>query len=125
MTPKKADTSDRLKHYYIKSGQFRVIHVDGAFGGFGPRQFVNMALFSERKPIPKMTANRIDQDAEVVAEEMVDERDCLDGLVREIECNLVFDIPTALAVRDWLDNKIKEALKSDLFKKGEPSEEKH
>ena len=39
-----------------------------------------------------------------------------DGIIREIECGLVMDIPIAKTLRDWLDDKIKayEELEIDL-----------
>jgi hypothetical protein len=45
---------------FIKSNFFRVIHVDGAFGGLSPNGFVHMALYSERRAIPTKVVHKIE-----------------------------------------------------------------
>ena len=36
-----------------------------------------------------------------------------DGIVREVEANIVFNTETAKAIRQWLDDKIKVLEKAD------------
>jgi len=85
--PKKAKElkvleKDKINFDYIKSNQFRVIRVDGAHGGIAPNGYtIQMALFSERAPIPKRETYKLEQGklGERVA---VEQRD---ALIREVE----------------------------------------
>ena len=44
---------EQLEFHYIKSNQFRVIHVDGGIGSITPKGFIHFALYSERLAIPR------------------------------------------------------------------------
>src|SRR5437660_1297541 len=52
-----------VEFHYIKSPQFRVIHVDGAIGGSAPRGKLFVNIFSERIPIPRRQVFRLNADA--------------------------------------------------------------
>jgi hypothetical protein len=101
MAKTKADSA--LTFNYLKSNFFRVIHVDGAIGGFTPGGFVHMTVYSERVAIPKSTTYEVTK-GEGLGDEI--DRDSLEGIVREMEADLIFNIEAAVALRDWLDNKI-------------------
>jgi hypothetical protein len=95
-----------ISYDYIKGNDFRVIHVDGVWGGNAPNfGRIHMAVFSERWPIPKRTVNRLIAEG-TVGEEIFEERITRNAVVREIEVNLVMDIDTATVMRDWLTDKI-------------------
>lgn len=88
---------------YIKSNYFRVIHVNGAHGGFGPKEnMIQMALFSERNAIPKKETYAIDK-GKLAGLKKSEGRD---AVVREVEVEAIMDFDTAIALRDWLINKI-------------------
>ena len=89
-----------IRFYYLKSNQFRVVHVDGAHGGITPRGFIQMALFSERAPIPRETVQ--DENGREISEKRVERK----GLVREIEIEAIFTLETAKMLRTWLDANI-------------------
>ena len=42
-------------------------------------------------------------------------REGKDGLVREIECGLIMDVQSAIALRDWLDGRIAEYAEYDAM----------
>jgi len=93
-----------VTYNYIKSRSFRVIHVDGAWGGFSPQGRIQMAVYSERPAIPQITVNRVEPDGKLGAELR---REGKHGVVREVEANLVMDEQTAKAVYDWLGERLK------------------
>ncbi len=45
--------SNRIEFHYRKSNYFRVIKVNGAWGGLTPQADVQMSIFSERLPLPE------------------------------------------------------------------------
>ena len=97
---------ERLRFHYIKANQFRVIHVDGAYGGVTPRGLIHMSFYSERYPIPQVTAHYITAEGQL-GDEIPEERVSRDGPIREIEVGVVIDVTTARALVEWLNEKIK------------------
>lgn len=96
---------------YIKGNYFRVIHVDGIFGGNAPHPgIIHMDIFSERWPIPKRSTNQFSPGIGI-GNEILEERISRDAVVREVEAHLVMNIEVATKIRDWLTNKIKKAVK--------------
>jgi hypothetical protein len=97
----------RIRFDFIKSNYFRVIHVEGVFGGNSPRGLINMAVFNERWPIPKQITHEFTDGQS--GEEI--ERTSRDAVVREVEAQLVMNIETAKIICKWLESKIKNAEK--------------
>lgn len=105
-------TKDTISFDYIKSNQFRVIRVDGAHGGIAPkRHAIQMALFSERAPIPKRETYKLEKESLGQRIE-IQERD---AIIREVEVEALMDLETAKAINKWLGEKIK--LASDIEQK--------
>lgn len=102
--------SGELEFDYEKSNYFRVIHVDGAFGGVSPgSRAIHMAVYSERQPIPKKTVQTVQQG--VLGPEILEKRIVRSGIFREIEADLVLSLDAAIALRTWLDSKVIELQK--------------
>lgn len=99
--------SGELKYDYIKSNYFRVIHVDGAWGGITPRLSIRMAVFNERGAIPTQTVQAVSPEG-TVGEEIFEKRASRDSIVREVEADLVMDLATANVLVTWLQDKIKK-----------------
>ena len=97
--------AQRIRFDYIKGNYFRVIHVDGVFGGNAPRGFIHMAVWNERWPIPKQTTHELTTEGKA-GKEILEERVFRDAIVREVEAQIVMDIPTAKKVTEWLQRKI-------------------
>ena len=88
---------------YIKSNQFRVIRVDGVHGGLAPKAHViQMAFFSERRPIPKKETFQLKEGK--LGEQIAKEQ--RDAIIREVEIEALMDLETAKAVSKWLEEKI-------------------
>lgn len=98
------ETPEKVTFSYIKSGQFRVMHVDGALGGITPRGNLHVALYSERPSIPKVMVHRV-EDNVLGPPETVEGRG---GIVREIDADLVMTMQVAEELRDWLTVKLEE-----------------
>jgi hypothetical protein len=96
-----------LEFDFEKSNYFRVIHVDGFFGGVAPAsQLLHIAVFNERQPIPKKVFHPVKDG--VLQPEIMEKRETRTGLFREVEADLVLTLETATALRAWLDEKITE-----------------
>lgn len=96
---------------YIKSYQFRVIRVDGVHGGVTPRaDAVQMALFSERRPIPQKEKYQIERERLGKRVEVQGRK----AIIREVEVEAIMNLDTAKRISDWLKDKIQavEQLKS-------------
>jgi hypothetical protein len=93
---------------FIKSIHFRPISVDGAFGGLSPTgRSIHMTLYSERRALPKKTVHPLSLDGKL-GEEIREKREVREGIIREMEVDAVMDLPTAIALRKWLTDKIQE-----------------
>lgn len=90
----------------IKSNFFRVIYVDGAFGGLSPSGKLHMALFNERLALPTRIVQAIEGDK--LGLEIRGKRQSRDTIVRELEIDVVMDVERAIVIRDWLDDKIRQ-----------------
>ena len=96
-----------IKFDYIKSNQFRVIHVDGAHGGVSPKGLIQMAFFSERAPIPKQETYELEQ-GKLGKRKKVKQRE---AIIREVEVETLIDLQVAKVIVRWLGEKIDQAEK--------------
>ena len=94
--------------HQIKSNFFRVIHADGAFGGVSPNGYIHMSIYSERRALPRLIVHEIEPDS--LGKEVG--REGRAGMVRELEVDVVLDEGTAIALRQWLGDKIEELQKA-------------
>jgi len=110
---------DKIKFHYIKGNFFRVIHVDGAFGGISPTGEIFFSLFSQRPPIPQLTVQQVKEDGEL-GDEIVSERVTKDGLVRELEIGVSMRPEVAETLIKFLQERV------DIYHKmaGQKEEEK-
>jgi hypothetical protein len=102
-----ASDKDKVKFHYLKSGDFRVIHADGVFGGITPTGDIFASLFSQRPAIPTLTVQSIKENGEL-GEEMISERVSKDGVVREMEIGITMRPEVAEALVKWLQERIAE-----------------
>ncbi len=96
---------------YLKSSFHRGVHVDGCFGGITPKGFIHMALFTERRPIPQVTVNEMEEAGDGIIKlgpEIREKREQQKGIIRECEVSLYIDPETAKLIRDWLTTKIND-----------------
>src|SRR4051812_48004722 len=79
---------------FIKSNFFRVIRADGAFGGIAPSGSIHMQIYSERQPIPTKVTHPVENGQ--VGPEILARRQGRKAIVREVEIDVVFDLPQAI-----------------------------
>ncbi|MGB7913498.1 MAG: hypothetical protein WCF59_14880 [Desulfobaccales bacterium] len=100
------EESKRIKFDFIKSNFFRVIHVDGVFGGVSPQRLIHMSVWNERWPIPKQVSHKLLPESKL-GEEITEDRISRDAIVREVEAHLIMNLETAKQTSIWLQEKIK------------------
>ena len=94
---------EKIAFHYLKTNTYRTYHVDGIFGGPTPNGNIYMELFTERMPTPKEVSHKVNKDG-TLGEEI--QREGKEGLIREIEAGIVFDLATAEQIQKWLTKKI-------------------
>jgi hypothetical protein len=94
----------KVPFHYIKNPNYRTIHVDGAHGGLTPHGLLDIAFYAERFPIPTKTVHTVSPEGRIIEEI---ERVGRDGIVREIEFNIIMSLETAKAIADFIYNQLK------------------
>jgi len=92
---------------YIKSQNFRVIHADGAIGSLTAPGYIHMAIYSERPAIPKRMAHRLNDNftlGEIIPSETV----AREGVIREMDVDILMDLKAAQSISLWLAQKVDE-----------------
>lgn len=89
------------------SPNFKQVHVDGAYGGLTPPGYINLSFYAERFPIPKSSDYSLKEDF-TLGKKLGDSIDSKSGIVREYEFGIYFDLKTAVSIRDFLNERIKE-----------------
>lgn len=93
------------KVYFIKTPNYVEIPVHGAFGGINlATGQLHMSMYSERSPLPQELVYQIDPAG--TAQEVLEKRIGKEGPVRIVQVVLHFDINTAVALRNWMNDKI-------------------
>lgn len=64
-----------------------------------------MAFYTERPAIPLTIVHQT--QAAGLGPEIGEEREGKTGIIREVDCNIMFDINTAKNIRTWLDQQIR------------------
>lgn len=110
MSDSQTDSDPQIEFHFIKANSFKVAYADGVFGGVSPKGALRMSFFNERLALPKSVTHKVVQegDAVRVGEEIVAKRNSLNGVVREVEVDVVMNLESAKAFQLWLGNKIKE-----------------
>ncbi len=98
---------EQVHFHYIKSSLYRTIHVDGVSGGPTPQGLIQVAIFSERFPIPKETVQKLLKHGEL-GEEILEQRITRSGIIREVEANIVMKLDVARNFANWLLSRVDE-----------------
>lgn len=90
--------------HYQKSPQFHVVHADGVIGGSTPNgQYVYVAVYSERLPIPTTVTHSVTEvSAQGVKMGEVLAKEGKSGILRELEVGAYFSRDAAVAFHGWL-----------------------
>jgi len=99
---------ETLPVHFIKSNSFRVIHANGAWFGNDPQANLHLTFYSERTPIPQKVVFQLNDKGQLVGEEM-SQREGKEGVVRELEVDVVMSLAAANAFYEILGNNLKQA----------------
>lgn len=108
--PETADAAEpaTLPFFYEKAHAFRVIHVDGAYGGVTPGgRHLAMSLYSERRPIPQLQEFVVGTDGAL--EQPARTTRIKPGIFREVEVCAIMDLAVARSLYNWLGAWINKA----------------
>lgn len=97
------EDSQALMFHYIKNPNFRVIHADGAIGGITPSKFIHFSLYSERPAIPQTITHKLNPDGTLGE---VTSSTGKQGMIREMDVDIIVNLEAARSLRDWLDQTI-------------------
>lgn len=97
---------EKLKFNYIKAPQHLEIKADGAIGGPTPAGGLAVSIYTERQAIPQVIVQRLEGGE--LGDEILDEREGKDGIVRVVQATLHMSIPQARAIQEWLAKNIAE-----------------
>jgi hypothetical protein len=106
------DSKPRIQFHYLKSGQFRIIHSDGAWGGIMPDGNLLIGFYNQRPPIPDLTVQEINANGTLgpeIPEAGIGKR----GIVREIEAGIVLSAESVDNLMQWLIEKREQLRKFD------------
>ncbi len=98
-----ARKTNLIKFNYQKTNEYRNHHVDGAYGGLTPKGYISMLFFSERHVLPKIVEKEIDSAGKTINEKIIEAKE---GIIREVETGITFDLGTAISLKDWLTKQI-------------------
>ena len=108
---------ESLNFDYLKSGQFHVIHADGAYLATSASG-LTVTFFSERQPIPRRVVHKVNSDGSL-GDEIIEQRVIRDAIVRDVEIAIAMNFETAKRVRDKLVEMVAKA--EELSKKATES----
>ena len=106
-----ASDKDKIRFHYIKSNDFKIVHVDGVFGGLTPTGDIFVSLFNQRPPIPQITVQAIKESGEL-GDEILAERVSKDGIIRQLEVGISMRPDVAEAFVKWLQERLAEVKKN-------------
>jgi hypothetical protein len=112
---KSANPSEQLgqmsvKFTFEKSPAYRTIHADGAWGRFAPSANIHMTLFNEKPQMPTSGVMQNKDTGQWVLDDTKYQFAHDAPLIREVEADVIMNLPAAIAVRDMLTGFINAAM---------------
>ncbi len=92
--------------HFIKSSSFRVVPASGAWYGGDSQRNLHLTFFNERTPIPNKTVVNLNEQGAVVGEDL-SKRVSKEGVIRELEVDVVLSIPAAVDFYKTLGENLK------------------
>lgn len=102
-----AEIPENVKFNYLKSNYFRTVHMDGAIGNITPGGYIHMAIYSERPAIPREMVYKMNPDGTLGE---INEKETIkrEGIIREMEVDVMMGIGTAKSVIKWLEEQVQK-----------------
>jgi hypothetical protein len=98
-----------LEIHFLKGNGFRVVHITGAWFGADPEGNLHLTFFNDRAPIPKKIVLNVNEDG-VSTGEIPSKRESKQGIVRELEFDVVLSLQAASRLHESLGENL-EAMK--------------
>jgi hypothetical protein len=95
-----------LTIHHKKSGAFRVVHADGAWGGVNQFGIVHLTFYAEHPAIPTSVTYPVKDGVTINQPKAVGD----DGTQREMEIDIALSLPAAVQVQKTLEIFIKMAM---------------
>lgn len=98
---------ESITFHYLKAQNFKTIHADGVIGNITPTGYIHMAVYSERPAIPTEMIQKVNPDGtlgEVIPEKTI----VRDGIVREMDVDVLMSVTVAKNIKSWLEDRIKD-----------------
>jgi hypothetical protein len=108
------DPGKRVAFHYLKSNFFRVVHADGGIGGITPKGLIHFAFYSERPAIPQVVVTGLDEHGKLTVDQQQIGRE---GVVRELEVDVLLEVGVARAVSQWLIERADAVEKATKLRK--------
>ncbi|MFV1976189.1 MAG: hypothetical protein ACC651_10605 [Candidatus Scalindua sp.] len=97
---------EKIIFHYKKTPSFRSYHADGIYGGLTPRGKVYCEFFIDHNPTPQTATHELSESGYISGKPT--EKIVKEGVIRQIECGIIFDIETAITFKEWLNDKINQ-----------------
>jgi len=97
-----------VKFHLIKSNSFRVVLAEGVYGGSTPRGMIQMTFFNERAAIPNTITHEVTLTGSGQKIGEIKNRTGKDGFVRELEVDVMMNLPSAKSFHAWLGKHIEQ-----------------
>lgn len=95
-----------MEIHFVKSSHFRVIHANGVWYGGDSQGNLHLTVFNERTAIPKKVVVNLNEQGLVISEDS-SRRESKEGVVREMEADIVFSVPAAVEFYRTLGENLK------------------
>jgi hypothetical protein len=95
--------------HFIKGTQFRVAPANGAWFGADPQGNFHLTFYSERTPLPTKIIVKLNENGQFMEEDF-SKRESRDGIVREMEVDIVMSIAAAQGVHQLLGQNLQTAI---------------
>lgn len=98
-------TPKSVTFIYQKTPNYHAYNVDGVFGGLSPKDKIFIEFFSEKFATPTVEKHDLLENGTLGK---ITEKEQEKGIIREIEMGVYLDIPTAISLANWLNQRIEQ-----------------
>ncbi len=103
-----------IKFHNWKGPSYRSIPADGAWGNLNPHGMVHLTFYNERAPIPTESIHAVTPDGKL-GPEITEKRVIKEGMIRQLEADVVLSLSAAVQLHGWLTTMLNEAQKNGKF----------
>lgn len=112
--PQKTDNPvfpSEIPIHFVKGNHFRVAQASGAWFGTDPQGNFHLTFYSERLPLPKKIIFKLNEKGQFLHEDIT-KRESKDGIVREMEIDIVMSVAAAQGLAQLLTQNLQSAIEA-------------